>query len=62
MIAVKHSVSFQLQEAHSDPNGRYIILVATLDGKLITLVNLYAPNTKQNKFFCGPNHADKDNF
>lgn len=46
LIAMKDTVKFQLSQLTLDPNGRYCILSwYALD------VNVYAPNTRQIKFF-----------
>lgn len=51
MIAVWGSISFQLQHTESDPMGRYLILSALFDNVHYVIVNLYAPNTHQKRFY-----------
>lgn len=50
LIAVRDSLTFTLLKCYSDPEGRYIILVCTLDNVTYTLVNIYAPNVIKMKF------------
>lgn len=56
LIAIRDSVSFYLLETHTDPEGRYLIVVGTFNNNPYTIVNLYAPNTNQlhflKKLFC----------
>ena len=49
LVAIKHSVAFQLHDLICDPNGRYIIMTCDLNNAPYTLVNLYAPNRRQPK-------------
>lgn len=49
MIAIKDSVSFSLLEAIVDPEGRYILLLCTINNCLYTVNNAYAPNSHQMK-------------
>lgn len=50
LIAVKDSVSFHMKHSVLDTEGRYIILMCTINNIAYTLVNIYAPNVKQMKF------------
>lgn len=50
LIAIRDTVSFQQHSCTLDPEGRYIIIVCTIDNVVYTLVNLYAPNRRQTKF------------
>lgn len=52
LIVVRNSVTFHLNQSVSDPEGRYIILVCTINKIVYTLVNIYAPNIKQMRFLC----------
>lgn len=49
-IAIKHGLDFQLLQQISDQNGRYLILSFTLNKVTYTLMNIYAPNTRQISF------------
>lgn len=50
LIAIRNTVSFQLQSCTLDPEGRFIILVCTIDNVVYTIVTLYAPNRRQMQF------------
>lgn len=50
LIAIKDTVSFQLQNCILDPEGRYIILLCTIENTTYTIVTLYAPNQRQMSF------------
>lgn len=56
LIAIKNSEAFNLQELHTDPEGRYLIVICELNNKLYTIANLYTPNSHQTRFlqkmFC----------
>lgn len=47
LIALRNTLSFQLQDVTLDPNGRYIILKGDINSHPYTLVALYAPNSHQ---------------
>lgn len=49
-IAIRDSVTFQTHQAILDPGGRFIILVCEVDSVKCTLVNVYAPNSRQIAF------------
>lgn len=49
MIAVCDTASFQLHSLDTDPNGRFLIITATINF-CMTLVNIYALNTNQKSF------------
>ena len=53
MIAIRDSLAFQLHKCILDPEGRFIILVCTVEHVQYTIVNVYAPNTKQIRFLKG---------
>lgn len=50
MIAINDKVDFQPSSVSFDPEGRYIILVCTINKTAYTLINLYAPNAHQVHF------------
>lgn len=47
LVAIHKSIDFHLQTSVSDPNGRYLILVCSINGFTMTLAVIYAPNTHQ---------------
>lgn len=47
LIAIRDSLTFQLQHSLLDPNGLYIILVCSINKVTYTLLNIYAPNDHQ---------------
>lgn len=51
-IWVRHGVPFELLEQRRDDQGRYIFLKGTLDGILVILGNIYAPNFDQDQFYA----------
>uniref|UniRef100_A0A8C5MKJ5 exodeoxyribonuclease III n=1 Tax=Leptobrachium leishanense TaxID=445787 RepID=A0A8C5MKJ5_9ANUR len=52
-ILISSNVVFQLHSKISDPRGRYLILICSLNHKIYTLVNVYSPNTEQLSFIAG---------
>lgn len=50
LIAICDTVIFQLLDSVIDSNGRYVILICTIDNITYTLVSLYTPNTRQIHF------------
>lgn len=50
LVAVRDSLAFQLHHSHVDPGGRFIILICDIDNIRCTIVNVYAPNTRQISF------------
>ncbi|CAH3030879.1 unnamed protein product, partial [Porites evermanni] len=42
---------FQISKTYSDPEGRFIICDLTVNGKQLTLTNIYAPNNDDSNFF-----------
>uniref|UniRef100_A0A8C5M1H2 Reverse transcriptase domain-containing protein n=1 Tax=Leptobrachium leishanense TaxID=445787 RepID=A0A8C5M1H2_9ANUR len=55
-ILIRSDVVYQLHRKISDPRGRYLILVCSLNHKTYTLVNIYSPNTEQLSFISGILH------
>lgn len=53
MILIRDDLEFELMNIDTDTNGRYIFLEAIVQGCLLLLVNIYAPNTlnQQDHFF-----------
>lgn len=49
-MAFRDTLSFHLLDLVTDVNGRFLIVVATVNNITYTLVTLYAPNTHQQKF------------
>ena len=43
-ILFNNNFCFQVLKQHSDPHGRFIVIDISSNEKVITLVNLYAPN------------------
>ena len=43
--------NFDLIKEYRDPDGRFILIKGTLDGKLYTFISYYAPNRGQKRFF-----------
>lgn len=50
MIAIKNTVDFHLLDVLTDPEGRYIILICTINKVTYSIINVYAPNFRQMKF------------
>lgn len=50
LLAIKDSVDFVLHESLIDDDGRYIILICSIENTLLTIVALYAPNTHPLRF------------
>lgn len=51
MIAIRDTVAFKTHKTICDPQGRFIILICDINSTTYTIVNIYAPNTRQIKFF-----------
>lgn len=51
LISIRSTVAFQLLHSETDPYGRYIILHAFINNHIMTIVNVYAPNTHQGQFY-----------
>lgn len=50
-ILISKSCRFTLQQVLQDPEGRYILVKGSIEGRLFSLVSYYAPNAGQLKFF-----------
>lgn len=50
IIAIKNTIAFTLHNNIIDVEGRYLTLDCTLHNTTYTIVNVYAPNTKQIRF------------
>lgn len=50
LIAIRDTVNFQLQDCILDPEGRYVILLCTIDNTVYTIATVYAPNQRQMAF------------
>ena len=46
-----NNFTFQISKTYSDPEGRFIICDLTVNGKQLTLTNIYAPNNDDSNFF-----------
>lgn len=49
-LAIKNSLAFNLHPSYVDPGGRFVILVCNINTITCTLVNVYAPNSRQISF------------
>ncbi len=64
-ILIRKEIPFVTGNVISDPNGRYVIVVSSLFGKQVILVNIYDQNFDDCNFFSkvfgailsGNNHA-----
>ena len=50
-ILFNNNFEFQVMRQFSDPEGRFIIIDIKIENKIITLVNIYAPNDDNPAFF-----------
>lgn len=50
MIAIKDTIDFQLLDVVLNPEGRFIILVCTINRAAYSIINVYAPNSYEMKF------------
>ena len=55
-----NNFNFQILKSFSDPEGRFVMVDIKLESKIITLVNIYAPNKDKPTFF--QNVLIKTNF
>ena len=51
-ILISKNMPFKSSSVHVDQEGRYIIVSGWLQNEMVTLVNVYAPNILQSKFFA----------
>ena len=49
-ILFNNNFTFQISKTYSDPEGRFIICDLTVNGKQLTLTNIYAPNNDDSNF------------
>jgi len=50
-ILFNNNFTFQISKTYSDPEGRFIICDLAINGKQLTLANIYAPNNNDPNFF-----------
>ena len=50
-ILFNNNFTFQISKTYSDPEGRFIIYDLTVNGKQLTLTNIYAPKNDDSNFF-----------
>lgn len=50
LVAIKNMLTFQLHTCTTDQDGRYIILVCSINDAVYTIVTVYTPNTQQLRF------------
>ena len=50
-ILFNNNFQFEIMRQFSDPNGRFIIVDVKMENRIITLVNIYAPNNDNPAFF-----------
>jgi exonuclease III len=65
MILISGDLEFELMNIYTDTNGRYIFLEAMVQGCRLLLVNIYAPNTRnqqENFFSLLSNKMDEYDF
>ncbi|OCT86454.1 hypothetical protein XELAEV_18020137mg [Xenopus laevis] len=55
-ILIRESCPLVVHTSHMDREGRILLLQAQLNDKPITIVGIYAPNTKQSRFFSHLNN------
>ena len=46
-----NNFNFQILKSFSDPEGRFVMVDIKLESKILTLVNIYAPNEGKPTFF-----------
>lgn len=51
VIMIPNAVNFELLTEIKDREGRYILIKDKIDGKKITLINVYAPFCSKKAFF-----------
>ena len=50
-ILISHSISFAIQTEVKDKEGSYILIMGTVGGVELTIMNIYAPNEDDPIFF-----------
>ena len=50
-ILFNNNFTFQISKTYFDPEGRFIICDLTVNGKQLTLTNIYAPKNDDSNFF-----------
>ena len=51
MILMNNNFDYKVERVKTDKNGNYIVLDVNIQGKRITLVNLYGPNQDNPNFY-----------
>ena len=51
MVLINNNFEQTVKNIRTDKNGNYIILAMEIQGKEITLVNLYGPNENSPQFY-----------
>lgn len=52
MILINNNFEQKVEKVKTDTNGNYIIMEITIQGKKITLVNVYGPNQDNPNFYA----------
>ena len=50
-VLLNNNFNFQILKSFSNPEGRFVIIDTKLESKILTLVNIYAPNEDKPTFF-----------
>ena len=50
-VLFNNNFNFQILKSFSDPEGRFVMVDIKLESKILTLVNIYAPNEDKPTFF-----------
>ena len=50
-VLFNNNFNFQILKSFSDPEGRFVMVDIKLESKILTLVNIYAPNEDKSTFF-----------
>ena len=50
-IFIKRSLMFDIENVYRDPDSRFLILQGSMQGRKLTIANVYAPNGSQATFF-----------
>ena len=54
MILLNNNFNHEVESIKTDPNGNYIILNMKIQGKKVTLVDIYGPNEDILQFYHNP--------